>query len=96
MAYALSRLRTDANHLYHSTTDTASEGIEIDSDGTITASEGRDDDELSSGATAHSAERDASDLIPHVESCSSKYFISLHSTWLLLQAVYKSISTKHP
>lgn len=34
MAYALSRLRTDANHLYHSTTDTASEGIEIDSDGT--------------------------------------------------------------
>ncbi|XP_046810943.1 uncharacterized protein LOC124420804 [Lucilia cuprina] len=46
-------------------TANASEGMDVGSDDTLTASEGRDDDELSSGATVHSAERDASDLIPH-------------------------------
>ncbi|XP_046810940.1 uncharacterized protein LOC124420803 [Lucilia cuprina] len=58
IVWALDNLR---NYFY------ASEGMDVGSDDTLTASEGRDDDELSSGATVHSAERDASDLIPHVE-----------------------------
>lgn len=67
VADALSRLKTMSNHLYHSSTDTASEGMAMSLDETLTASEGREDDDFSSAATIHSAEQDASDLIPHVE-----------------------------
>lgn len=67
VADALSRLKTVSNHLYHSSTDTASEGMAMNSYETSTASEGREDDDLSSTETVHSAEQDASELIPHVE-----------------------------
>lgn len=82
VADALSRLKVISNHLYSSTTDTASEGRLLDSEDTRTASEGnvsaasdtetasegRRDDDLSSDATIHSADQDSTDLIPHVEA----------------------------
>ncbi|GBP00106.1 Retrovirus-related Pol polyprotein from transposon opus [Eumeta japonica] len=39
-------------------------GMATNSDDTLTASEGQENDDLSSAATAHSAEQDGSDLIP--------------------------------
>ena len=66
VADALSRLKTSVNYLSEVSTETASEGEDIEqkSETTETASE---------GATMHSADQDSTDLIPHVEAPSNVF-----------------------
>lgn len=71
VADALSRLKISVNHISETSTETASEGdsecTRTASEGTVIVSEIGNEDIESTASTTHSADQDASDLIPHME-----------------------------